>query len=234
MNVTRDFVLPLEDVPVSVALPAGLERPGVRRRWQAALDDLGALAEPAACWEEHRIEAILHERLQLEGGRRIGAGPLASVVAGADALVLAVCTLGAALDERIREQRDRGRYLEMMLLDELASWAVDQVRIQLYQRLCALFRERGWNASSPLSPGESSWPLREQRIVFKLVAAEEIGVRLDSGNLMHPLKSLTFAFGAGAGELGSQGLTACEYCSIQDRCRYAADRSRRAAAAAVD
>jgi hypothetical protein len=110
----------------------------------------------------------------------------------------------------------------MLLLDELGSLAIDQVRTQLYERVQAELVERAWHLSSPLSPGESAWPLREQRIIFKLLDAATIDVALGANDMMRPLKSLSLAFGAGAGPLGSEGLTRCHFCSIRDRCRYAA------------
>jgi hypothetical protein len=222
MVVTTDFRLVLDEAAISTVLPAGLDRPGLRRRLVTVLEDLETLAAPAACYEAYPIERILHERLELAGGARIGCGPLTSVIAGAEELYVAVCTLGGALDERIRTYRDGGRYVEMLLLDELGSWAVDQVRTQLYERVQAELTERGWHLSSPLSPGESAWPMREQRIIFKLLDATTIDVTLEASDLMRPLKSLSLAFGAGAGRLGAEGLTRCHFCSIRDRCRYAA------------
>jgi len=111
-----------------------------------------------------------------------------AVVAGAEELFVAVCTAGPALDERIREYRERGRYLQMLLLDELGSWAVDQLRQQLYERVQVELAERGWRTSSPLSPGESDWPMREQRIIFKLLDTAEIGVTLGPNFMMSPQK----------------------------------------------
>lgn len=232
MTVVRDFRLPLEDATVSLLGRGSLDRPGVRRRYELALEDLERVAEPAASYEVYEIESLLHERLQLVGGVKIGCAAVATIVAGAEELYVGVCTLGAALDERIREHRERGDYLEMLLLDELGSWAVDNVRQQLYGRVEAELAPTGRRVSSPVSPGESAWPIREQRIIFKLVAADALGISLDSRNMMSPQKSLTLVFGAGTQPMGVEGLTACEFCSIQDRCRYSADRMAAAAAAA--
>lgn len=223
MKVETDFRLVVDDAAIAAVLPAGLERPGLRRRLDSAIDDLQAVAVPAACYGAYRIERVLHERLELAGGVRIGCGPLTSLVAGAEELVVAVCTLGPALDERIRAYREAGRYVEMLLLDELGSWAIDQVRTQLYERVLAEVAGQGRRLSNALSPGDASWPLREQRIVFRLLEPSVIGVALGAGDLMNPVKSLSIAFGAGTGELGSEGLTTpCHVCSVRDRCRFAA------------
>jgi hypothetical protein len=222
MIVSSDFRIAIDEAPTDDLLPARLDRPGLRRRLEAVLDDLETLADPAACYAAFPIERVLHERLELAGGTRIGCGPLASVVGGADELYVAVCTLGGALDDRIRAYRADHRYVEMLLLDELGSWAVDQVRTQLYERVQAEVAECGWHLSSPLSPGESEWPMREQRIVFRLLDTRQIDVTLGASDLMRPIKSVSLVFGAGSQKLGTAGLSRCHYCSIRDRCRYAA------------
>lgn len=231
MRLETDFELAVDDATIAGILPAGLERPGLRSRLESALEDLEAVVAAAACYEAHPIERILHERVELAGGTRIGCGLLTSLVGDAEELYVAVCTLGSALDERIRAHRDGGRHVEMLLLDELGSWAIDQVRTQLYERIETEVAERGQRLSSPLSPGEGAWPMREQRIIFELVDPSQIGVTLETGDLMHPLKSLSLTFGAGTGELAGEGLDRCRYCSIRDRCRYARDASAAAPAA---
>jgi hypothetical protein len=222
MTITTEFALLLDDARDAV-MTAQLERPGMQRRLERALVDLQEIAAPAACYETHHIERVLHERLELAGGTRIGGGPLTSIVGGADELYVAVCTLGAALDERIREHRDEGRYLEMLLLDELGSWGVDQVREQLYGHVESEVRRNGRHLSGALSPGESSsWPIREQRKLFRLVDTTQIGVSLGAGDLMSPIKSLSLVFGAGGEPLSEAPVSRCHYCAIRDRCRFAA------------
>jgi hypothetical protein len=68
------------------------------------------------------------------------------------------------------------------------------------------------------------WSIREQRTIFRLLDAEEIGGRLLPSFVIEPIKSLTVVFGAGASPMGVEGMTNCDFCSIQDRCRYAAAR----------
>jgi len=222
--VTSDFQLAFDEDAFLKLHGPGLERPVLRSRLARLLDEAGALAAPAACYRAYAVERVLHERLELAGGTRIGSGPVASVVAGAEELYVALCTIGPALDGRIREYQARGQHFEMLMLDEIGSWAVDQVRQQLYERVHVELAERGWRTSSPLSPGESVWPIREQRIIFKLLDAAQLGIALGSSYLMSPMKSLSVVFGAGSEPMGVEGLTNCDFCTIQDHCRYAAAR----------
>ena len=224
MTVTRDFRLTFDEEAFRNVHGPGLEHPGLRARLARLLDEVSEIVEPAGCYRAYRIEALMHERLHLAGGARIGAGPVASVVAGAEELYVALCTVGPALDERVREYRARGRHFEMQLLDEIGSFAVGQIRGQLYERVQGELTERGWRLSSPLSPGESTWPMREQRIIFRLLDATEVGIELGPADLMSPSKSLSLVFGAGSAEMGSEGLTNCDFCTIKDRCRYSASR----------
>ncbi len=228
MTVRRDFELAFDWSYFVRLHGAGfarlLERPALRTRLAALLEEASEVMRPAACYEAFPIEKVLHGQFRLAGGTRIGGGPVVEVVGGAEVLYVAVCTVGRALDERVREHRRAGRRFEMLMLDELGSWGVDQVRRQLYDGVSCELAGRGWRTSSPLSPGEGVWSIREQRTIFGLLGAEEIGVRLLPSYVIEPLKSLTVVFGAGARPMGVEGMTNCDFCSIQDRCRYAAAR----------
>jgi hypothetical protein len=224
MIVVQDLEIAFDEQALSAANAIGVARPAARRRLLKVLMEARTLLEPAACHETYPIEAVLHARLQLAGGARIGGGMLVPVVAGAEELIVAVCTIGGALDQRVRDHRAEGHHFEMLMLDELGTWAMHQLRASLCERLQAEVSTRGLRVSAPLSPGDSGWPIREQRIIFKLLDPGEIGVSLDTSYLMRPLHSVSLAIGAGAGAMGTEGLTPCEVCSIRDRCRYATTR----------
>ncbi len=117
-------------------------------------------------------------------------------------------------------------YLAFVVGDDSMSDGaiVSTLRQQLYEGLGCELAERGWRTSSPLSPGEGVWSIREQRTIFGLLEPDEIGVRLLPSYVIDPVKSLTVVFGAGASPMGVEGMTNCDFCSIQDRCRYAGAR----------
>lgn len=225
MNITHDFTLTF-DLDEYVSLRGEqfarlLARAAVREEVESVFAQVGDVVRPAACWDVFPIEGLVHDRVRLAGGATLGGGPVVEVVCGAEALALAVVTVGPAVDERIRQLNAERQRFQAFVLDELASWAVDQVRQQLYAQMSAAFQARGWRTSTFLSPGESAWSVREQRVLFKLLDAGRIGVSLSDSYLMTPLKSLSLMCGAGSQPLGVEGLTNCDFCSIKERCTYA-------------
>jgi hypothetical protein len=225
MHITHDFTLAFDmDEYVSFhgqQYARLLARPAVRAEVESVFAEVGDVVRPAACWDVFPIQGFVHDRVRLAGGATLGGGPVVEVVCGAEALALAVVTVGPAVDERIRQLSAERQRFQALVLDELASWAVDQVRQQLYAQMSAAFQARGWRTSTFLSPGESAWSVREQRIFFKLLDASQIGVSLNDSYLMTPLKSLSLMCGAGSQPLGVEGLTNCDFCSIKDRCTFA-------------
>ncbi len=198
-----------------------LERPSVRTQFEEAFVEIVELVEPIACYQEFRIEKYLHSIVQLEGGIRFGSGPVVEVMGGSDRLKVAVCTAGSKIDARLKECKAEKRRYKALILDELGSWAVDQVR----QELCAQWEvtaaEDGLYASAMLSPGESTWSIDDQKVIFDLLDAEEIGVSLTGGLVMRPFKSLSLIMGISPHPVATSGLSNCDFCTIKDRCKFA-------------
>jgi cobalamin-dependent methionine synthase I len=142
------------------------------------------------------------------------------VLRGAEELIVAVCTIGPTVDEHVRDYQSQKDHFKAMMLDEVASWAVDQVRQGLYQDLEAELQAKGWRASTMLSPGESAWSVDDQRVIFEILNTSSIGVSLTDSCMMIPLKSLSMIMGIGNQPMGVEGLTNCDFCSMQDKCRY--------------
>lgn len=197
-----------------------LARPGGRGDWEGALADARALVEPAAAWDFFPVDEIRHQSIVLSGGARLSGGPVADVVAGASELAVAVCTIGQAVNARIREHQQARKLLRGLLLDELGSWAVDIVRQQVCRRLQVEAESAGLRVSTSLSPGESEWPLEEQAVLFSLLDAGSIGVSLGPTMLMTPIKSLSFILGRGTQLTGREGGSHCDFCVIRERCTY--------------
>lgn len=229
-NIKRDWTIRLDpEVYVNLQGPsfaALLQNPKRRQAWETALEETPELIEPAAAWDAFPIKRVLHERLELVDGTKVGGGPVTSVVGGAEDLVVSVVTIGPRITERISELRAGKQMFAAMLYDDLGSWAVDQVRQQMCRMIEADARARGLRSSASLSPGESEWSVKEQEILFKLLDTSGIGVTLTPSMIMQPLKSLSLIVGTGRNPMGVEDGSNCDFCSIKDR---SAHRQRRAA-----
>lgn len=224
MPIRRDFDLTFDTQTYidfhSQRLERLLKNPSVCEGLEAAVAEAPDICKPAAIYASFPIEQFLHEKVKLADGTRIGGGPVVAVVGGAEELVLAVCTVGEDVDHRIKELSQQKKGFQMMVLDELATWAVDQIRLQLFQDIADEYAQKGWRASTCLSPGESTWSIEEQRIIFDLLDTSPIDVTLSDSFLMRPLKSLSLLFGVGSQPMGVEGASNCDFCSMKERCRY--------------
>jgi hypothetical protein len=224
MQIKRDWTITLDEQRIRQEMGQSLARvlrtPRLLAVLQEELVEAQQLIEPAACWDTFPVREVRHEKLVLGDGTKIGGGPVAAVVGGADDLVVAVCTVGSRITEQVDAYSREKDLFRGMMLSDLASWAVDLVRQELCEWIEEDAKGRGLHVSTPLSPGESVWPVSEQATIFSLVDAGRIGVTLSPSMIMRPLKSLSLIMGIGSRAMGSEGGTNCDFCTIRDRCAH--------------
>ncbi len=147
-------------------------------------------------------------------------GPLiASHLAAASEVIIAVCTVGDAVTSAISE-RFQTDPVGAPALEGVAGAAAEALAEAVCRRFDAMALAEGLQTSIPLNPGMIGWPLEEgQAQIFGLLDATEIGVSLDPGTyIMRPLKSLSLVIGLGR-DLNPTGQT-CDFCSMRETCRY--------------
>jgi hypothetical protein len=185
-------------------------RPAIIAAAREVLDEVRALIAPAA----------LYTVLPLRDGGAF-AGPLvARALAGATRVALAVCTIGPALEERVTALFAAGDPVRAMALDGAGVAAVGEVSHMIGERICDEGAAQGLRAGMRVSPGQEGWPIEQQRVLFSLLPAGRIGVRLNESCLMLPRKSVSFVVGLGP-EMPADGV-ACDFCSKRERCRWRA------------
>jgi len=193
-------------------------RPALRAMSAAMTERARPMLAPAVAYEVFDIAEVRHERLVISPRVSFKSASLAQALGGARQLAVAVCTIGPQLEEAVRAMFAAEQVAEGTVLDGVGSAAVEE----LSQRACRMFedmaRSHGWTTSIPFSPGEPDWPLEAQRDVLDLVGAEQVGVRLSDSYLMYPLKSLSLV--VGMGEHLTVGGSPCEFCSLNEVCRY--------------
>ena len=180
------------------------------------LDEAKSLLRPAALFGSVPVSDFQQDRITFDGG--FFAGPLvAKAFAGADSLVLALCTIGKELEERIAGLMGTDM-MRAMALDGAGTAAVGEVSRLIREQISSSAESAGLKAGMKANPGQEGWPIEQQRTLFNIIPAGEIGVELTDSCLMIPRKSVSFAIGIGGGMCSD--VVSCEFCSKRGYCQW--------------
>jgi len=196
-------------------------RPRIRELLQVTLEEVREkrLLQPRVAYREYGVIEVLQEGFRLAGGAVLRCEPFSSRFPRPRGLVTAVCTIGPALERQVSLNLRRGEQLKGFLLDAVGSAAVDMLAAET----CRLVKEalgRGIGVSSPVSPGMDGFSLSGQADLLALAGAGRIGVRLTSGGMLNPRKSLSMLLGIGAGMPRWTPEEVCERCPLAAQCPY--------------
>lgn len=120
---------------------------------------------------------------------------LEAVLPGAEQIVVGVCTLGPAIEQRV-EQLFAVDPVAALILDELGSLWVQALARQMHDEVRALAHAAGLRASPSYRPGIGRWPLSLHRLILAQVDAGALGVHL-LGDRLLPQKSISMIVALG-------------------------------------
>jgi hypothetical protein len=189
---------------------------------------LGAtLWQPAALYDWFDVQAVDGEHVHLtsntirkyQKSAVLHLGPKAYLLAPAERVLVSVCTIGPALEQRVHELQAGRDALAGYLLDSAGVVALSAVGEAVRCLAEEAAAERGWGVSPSLSPGSLvGWPLTGQRELCTLLPLDEIGVQLNAHCVLEPHKSVSALIGLGPGYESSHVGSVCKYCALQDTC----------------
>ena len=159
------------------------------------------------------------ELLSIPGIRRLW-GRLSHVGAG-------ICTVGQAIEDRVRELFDARELPLAVMLDSVGSAAVESLAEYANDLLCQRAIPEGLKVTNRVSPGYAGWDTAEQQALFRICSGEPIGVDLNVASVMTPAKTISFLVGIGPEARVDHYFSQCRRCWMRD-CAY-----RRAPAAAT-
>ena len=155
------------------------------------LQDLAAIAqpliEPKVLYKICYIEEKLAQGVIVEG-LLLSSKVLRKNLDKIERIFPFVITIGSKFSQKLDACSD---LLEKFYLDTIGNVALNQVRLELKNRLKA---EYGIEKTAFMAPGSlPDWPLEEQRPLFKLLGdvTASIGVKLSESLLMLPAKSVS-------------------------------------------
>jgi len=200
-----------EDARLNVLLPA-------------AIDQAIHLASPVLIYALHRVKALDNRgRLILENGLCLEV-PKAERNPDTRYLASCVCSLGAALEDTCRRLTRQGRLLQAMVLDAAGVSLLDALVNKSHEQLRQRAREMELFAGCPFGPGYQHLPMETQSLVFQLVDAGAIKVKLNEGLVMQPMKSLSFFVRLGAKENSGGPISKCRRCNLK-HCQFRVEGS---------
>jgi hypothetical protein len=193
-------------------------RPALVEVAEKARQESFSLLSPKVIYQEYKVEGVQHERLLLEGGRKLESKLLVDQLASASSIIVILATIGQELEEQVTRIWEANT-VYALALDGAGSGAVEALANAACQYFEDEAAEAGQKASIPFSPGMVDWSVAEgQPQIFELLGTESSIVQLTPSCIMIPRKSLTMVMGIGA-ELVPTGRT-CDFCIMRSTCRY--------------
>jgi hypothetical protein len=222
----------IRDIPLSLKTRDVLRREGVREHSKVRpeikilIQELLAsvrkahLLEPAVAYEIYTITEVSQRQFSREGKPVVHDPLLPSLLPRAKELAIAVCTIGPRLEKQVTDYTSQGEPLRGTLLDGIGSAAVDSLMEEVCRFVAEEASSRGYEASSPISPGMPGLSITEHGQWLKLVPAEEIGVSLTSSGIMTPRKSISMVIGIGPEMAKWTRAEVCARCHLKKTCPY--------------
>jgi len=244
MPILRDVAITLTVEELLSAQGRNEHQPGLVVAAEEAIALGQILFTPAAVYNEFEVNDVTGDRVSLnieeqssKGAREQGGispapllpcssaplgltvGPKADLLAQAKRLLVAVYTIGPALERQVSELYMAGEPLLSYMLDCVGVMALGLVGERLRRLAEELAAGRGWGVSPALSPGSLvGWPVQGQRELCALLPLADIGVRLNKYCVLEPHKSVSLVIGLGPGYESHQVGSVCHYCALKDTC----------------
>ena len=195
----------LDPLPLQVSRPLVLLRLGYRSAAQVPektarrLDEVLGMAEPLlrprAIWATFEVDRPDPDRVVLGGALRSASRSLNERLEGCGVAALFAATIGAALEDKVRELHESGDLSRALLADAYGSSAAIALGMAVEEVVSRKFKTIGLGAGKRYAPGYGDFELASQEALLRLVSAERIGIVLTEDSLMIPAKSISGVIG---------------------------------------
>ena len=214
LAIDRDEVLRFQGYKKDVDVP-GAE---VLAIFEEALALGRALLAPRVVYRAIAVTGGAADRLDA-GGERLNIPQIGRLWGPIEAVGAGICTVGEALETRVRELFDARELPLAVMLDSVGSAAAESLAEFANDLLCQAGLRAGTRVTNRISPGYAGWDTAEQAALFRLCPGEPIGVRLNEACVMTPGKSISWLVGIGPEARVDHYFTQCRRCWMRD-CAY--------------
>lgn len=193
-----------------------------RERFHREAEDLIArenLLAPAFSFRIAELEAPAADVLQV-GGESLHAPRMLPEAGELTGLACGVVTIGPGLERRVAALFAEKCYSLALALDDIGNQLLFAATRHAQDRMLATVRGQGLSMAGELRPGDPGLALQAQGLVLRLADAASIGVAVNRGHALTPLKSISMVLGVGL-DLPLARWSRCDDCPSREKCRVA-------------
>ena len=151
------------------------------------------------------------------GGETLEAVRLVPESGQLTAVAIGICTLGPALEQRATGLFAERRVSLALALDKLGNELLFALTRRVEDLIVVAARKRHLTAAGELRAGDPGLPLAAQAAMQRLAGADQIGVSVTQGQVLHPLKSISMMLGIGI-DLPPVRWSRCDDCPSAPKC----------------
>ena len=214
LRVDPDEVLRFQGYKKGVDVPSA----EVRAIFAEALALGEALMTPRVVYQSARVTGQGPDSIQA-GGVTLTIPEIGRLWGPLDAVGAGICTVGDAIEARVRDLFDAREFPLAVMLDSVGSAAAESLAEYVNDLLCQAGLAEDVKVTNRISPGYAGWDAAEQRQLFALCPGAPIGVTLNEACFMLPAKTITLLVGVGTEARVDHYFTQCRRCWMRD-CAY--------------
>ena len=180
------------------------------------------LFESQGIYSKVMIKNISSEgRINLENGLQLEINnSMLNLLRGTSYLAFGLSTIGNHLEEKVAELFAKNEYPKAMALDAVGTVASKFLSNYIQSLICQEAKEQNFQTTKYFSPGSGDWDINQQKIIFQIIPADKIGVKLTESYMMVPKKSLSWVIGIGKEIIiTSKGDDSCKTC-LAENCPF--------------
>jgi len=193
--------------------------PAVAEIYERALEEGGRLMESRAVYRAVPVIARGGDSITAAGGVELRIPEIGRLWGAVESVGIAICTIGEALESRVKELWESRELPLAAMLDSVGSAAAECLAEYVNDLLCQEAIAGRLKVTNRVSPGYAGWDVAEQRLVWSLCPGDPAGVTLNSACFMTPTKSISFLVGIGAAARVDHYFTQCRRCWMK-ACAY--------------
>lgn len=178
------------------------------------MENAHQLMEPAYSYIIKDIEAVRRSCVFLDGSIVFESEVMARLMEQCKMVTVFLVTIGSRLEKMVLRLAEDGLVLESTVLDAIGSVATEMVAEFVHGRVEEVSHAQGLCVSRRFSPGYCDWAIRQQKMVFRAMDGNSMGVRLTKECLMLPRKSVSGVIGIGPREM--KNYNPCKTCNKRD------------------